>query len=223
MNYRDLLKAHAIFELISKGDRSYWDFYRKEAWNLDNLNVGTVKDFILKFLNRWRSRISYGVAPQLFNQLLDCKVHFDRLANADLTHCNFEVVSDEITSVFYKLKPVIGSTGASKVLHIIRPKLLVMWDRDIREKIFSFKYGLSNDYIAFMREMQNKAVDALKSYVETHEDTSNYSEAENAIEKMCDGKTLAKIMDEYNYIHAHYDVKPKIECPYCNKAIELGV
>ena len=228
LNYRDLLKAHAIFELISKGDTSYWDFYGKETWSLNNLNVKTVKVPILKFLNKYQSHISYRVAPQLLDKLRDCKVHFDRLGNTDLTHCNFEVGSSEITSVFSKLEPLIHSTGTSKVLHMIKPKLLVMWDRDIREKMCHFENGLSNGdiarkYVDFLKEMHNQAIDILKSYVETHEDTSNYSEAEKIIEKTCNGKTLAKLMDEYNYIHVHYDVKPEIECPYCNKNIKLGV
>lgn len=222
MNYNDLLKAHAILELISRGDKSYWDFYGREVWSLNNLNVQVVKDHILKFLNKWRSRISYQVAPSLHSKLLTCKVHIDKLGKASLRECDFQTVSTEIKQIFNELEPVIGSTGTSKVLHMTKPNLFVMWDRAIR-KDFGYRHGLSSEYITFMMEMQNRAIAVVKSYLEVHEDINSYAEAEKAIEKTCNGKTLAKLVDEYNWVHAHCDAKPKLLCPHCKKTIELGV
>lgn len=222
LNYKDLLKAHAIFELISKGDKDYWDFYGKDVWSLEKLSVDTVKRDAIKFLNKWRSRIPYARADSLLDKLLDIKVHLDVLHDTSLRDADIQGLSGKIKRIFDGLEPTVGSTGASKIIHMIKPKFFVMWDRDIR-KDFGYRYGLSNEYLTFMKRMQEEAENVVKNYREVHTDINSDNEAEKNIERICDRKTLAKLLDEYNWIRVHYKVKPKWECPHCNKTIELGI
>ncbi len=88
------------------------------------------------------------------------------------------------------------ATGASKILHMIYPELFVMWDGAIRDG-----YGFGGEYEGvqyedFLRRMQRVANYAINQ-VEEECDVSR----EDAIESLkCDGHTLAKALDEYNYV-----------------------
>jgi len=221
LGYKDLLKAHAIFEIVNKGDKTYWEFYGRPVWSLNNLTVDLVRNNTLKFLNKWRSRIPYSCSKNLYSKLDHCKPDFDALVNEDLAVVNIEISSDKIRKVFDSLEPAIGSTGTSKVMHMIRPRLFVMWDRDIRNE-FGYKWGIGRDYIDFMRKMYQWAKDLTDSFRKAQRNVSDDHEARERIEEMCSGKTLAKLLDEYNYIHVHYKgVKALIKCPYCDRNIEM--
>ena len=88
------------------------------------------------------------------------------------------------------------ATGASKILHMIYPELFVMWDGVIRGG-----YGFGGKYegeqcVDFLRRMQRLAKYAI-SQIEKKCGVSR----DKAIARLqCDGHTLAKALDEYNYV-----------------------
>ena len=91
------------------------------------------------------------------------------------------------------------ATGASKILHIINPKLFVMWDGAIRTG-YICKLGKTNEgwiwYTEFLQAMQNLAKCAIDQVV--CECGVSYSEATESL--TCSGHTLAKTLDEYNFM-----------------------
>ncbi len=60
----------------------------------------------------------------------------------------------------------VGSVSASKLMHLLIPKLFVMWDESIKGK-----YGVGGkpeDYFSFMEKMQELAWGFLRMYAEEH-------------------------------------------------------
>ena len=96
------------------------------------------------------------------------------------------------------------STDTSKALHGMIPELFVMWDNKIRKGILGIKgTGSGREYDGtcyaeeFLPLMQSRAKQVLDSFVEKH--GGDYVTASIAISKSCNGFTLAKLIDEFNY------------------------
>jgi len=100
------------------------------------------------------------------------------LQKEDFKNINFDKYSKEIKKSFRLLSGMKGiqKTGASKVLHILFPKIFVMWDGYIR-RYYGFKKGDENDYLNFLKLMQQKFF-----YVKDLKE-----------------RTAAKLIDEHNY------------------------
>ena len=85
----------------------------------------------------------------------------------------------DIKYIFGTLSKINGIqyTGASKLMHLTIPEVFIMWDGYIR-KAGGFKKGDAEDYFNFLKKMQQE------------------------FKGMCKGKerTLAKCIDEYNYV-----------------------
>lgn len=116
-------------------------------------------------------------------------------------------ISDAIRRVYRKLDPIdyIGSpTAISKILHLLNPEVFVMWDNDIR-KAYKKKNRRVREtpegYLEFLNEMQKELEDALNDY--RKETKKELDEIEREIRARYRNKTLAKIVDEYNWITAH--------------------
>jgi len=90
------------------------------------------------------------------------------------------------------------STDASKILHTIIPNFFVMWDKRIRDE--TVQGGVRGAVYAFyfLPKMQGELKEAIETCMEdrrlTREDAIKY------ICEKCDGKTLAKLVDEFNYM-----------------------
>ncbi len=92
-----------------------------------------------------------------------------------------------IRRVFSKFKKLLGQTGASKALSLLNPKLFVMWDTAIRQRLKKqLVPGIDNGqlaehYVLFLRETQR-----------------NIDRYEIA-RKVKRGSILAKKIDEFHY------------------------
>ena len=81
------------------------------------------------------------------------------------------------------------------MLHIVYPRLFVMWDEAIRGG-YGCSKGEGDQYVDFLRRMQRLANYAI-CQIEKECDVSR----EDAIESLkCEGHTLAKTLDEYNFM-----------------------
>ncbi|MEW5924662.1 MAG: hypothetical protein AB1746_11805 [Candidatus Zixiibacteriota bacterium] len=117
-----------------------------------------------------------------------------RLSNIDINHYR-----DDIKKIYKEVSGFNGikHTGAAKVMHLRNPELFVIWDDFIRgAKPIKYYESLNivrkgkwkhrqyenneNGYFDFMVQMQHAA-----------------SEVKNLVP----GKTLAKLIDEYNYVN----------------------
>lgn len=92
----------------------------------------------------------------------------------------------------------VGSTPASKALHMTAPGLLVMWDTPIRNRIAHGSSGYHYAYI-FLPTMKRNVDDVIQSYI--RETNCDSKEAVAQIQKER-GKdyTLAKMIDEFNWV-----------------------
>jgi len=103
----------------------------------------------------------------------------------------------------------IGPTAISKILHLFNPEIFVMWDKNIREK-----YGAKEEakgYLDFLKSMQAEVKKVLEEKAKEKE--CNIKEV---IEEICRElpskklgqkyrKTLAKLIDEYNWWLANHE------------------
>ena len=86
------------------------------------------------------------------------------------------------------------ATAASKILHIINPELFIPWDGAIIRGYGGYSRRLF--YTDFLRRMQQ-----LANYAISQVEKECCLSRECAIESLkCDGHTLAKTLDEYNYM-----------------------
>ena len=157
-----------------------WDFY---PMFLKLINNGFEIEALLFMLSTWNFA-SFRYALRGFNldkfiKTIDkVKITLKPLREKSFRNINFDKYSKEIKKSFKLLSDIKGvqKTGTPKVLHLLFPKVFVMWDGYIR-KYYGFKKGDENDYLNFLKLMQEKFPEV----------------------KSSNGRTEAKLIDEHNY------------------------
>jgi len=211
-HYTDLIKAHKLF-LKEEGRFKFYDAYLKardpNVW-LQSSDV-PLKEGLLLFgwVHSWQPNFEGDLANflQIHKTLLPSLKVF---GNETLIAIDFtDATKDSLCEIFDSIalctrKPRYGkqrfeSTAASKILHVLIPKLFVMWDRAIRRGILGDAERKSAREYAyeFLPEMQKLAKTFLDSYI--NEKGGDYESAAREIGKMTDNYTLAKVIDELNY------------------------
>lgn len=214
MDYRKLLEYSKKFEEIEVRDV----FYKIAARLISKSNSLDDKvDAILVILLTWNQAfyrykpIDANHVETFSNVMREFERIFDLLKgknldninlgqeifeNRDSTIADLPSYKDVILLIFDGFLEVLGPTGASKAMHLINSKLFMMWDNAIR-KHYSCS-TTSEDYIKFMENMQRIAKEIVRSYCE--EFNCSREEAIENICKIANGKTLPKLIDEYNYV-----------------------
>jgi len=107
------------------------------------------------------------------------KPYFEKFKGKSIETIDFDDYKNDIQHIFQELSNIKGIqyTGASKLMHLTIPEVFVMWDAYIR-KVWGFKEGKSDDYFNFLKKMQEE--------FKTFENSKD--------------RTLAKLIDEYNYV-----------------------
>lgn len=206
-HYTDLINAHNILRLIGKR-WGFYDTYMKnkdpDAW-FKSANIPIIEGLLLfGFVHSWDPYFQ-GDLVNFFNIYKDIfsiikKFEHTTIINVDLSN----EVKNSISEIFDKIarcskRRRFESTDASKILHAIIPNLFVMWDRNIRKAIIGNKERDGRCYaFEFLPKMQEAAKEYLDDYVK--ENGGNYESATLQISTMADNHTLAKLIDEYNYV-----------------------
>ena len=123
-----------------------------------------------------------------------CKPYFDKLRGESLQGMRLEDYEADIKYIYGTLSKVeeIKSTGASKLMCLENPNLFVMWDKGIREDVYKIKgKAQEEDYFHFLEIIKEKA----RHIVWTPQ--------------KCNNITLAKAIDEFNYIKAPEEQEKK--------------
>jgi len=109
-----------------------------------------------------------------------CNPIFNKIKDKRLETVNFDEIKSEIKELYNILSSIKGVkyTGASKLMHLKNPNLFIMWDCYIK-KHYGFRKGTAEDYVNFLKKMQ-------QIFTNIKWNHSN--------------KTLAKAIDEYNYV-----------------------
>lgn len=209
MIYKKMKKVVRLYE-------QYWDGAYFEAYyylrnylknnKLSNIRNEDVERSISKFFKIWMKmmRVNWG-DPEIIHNIKETirqlSRHFEKLKIENLEKIEFDKnIENTIKEIFNALKNVevgggrlLGSVGTSKIMHIILPELFQMWDGQI---IYACGYT-NNDaenFIKFMKQMQNEAKELLKSCSKTKEKLCKEFEHHHEI------RTLPKLIDEYNFV-----------------------
>jgi hypothetical protein len=207
-----------LYEAVRSGSESYhnhpkvWDrFYvsymqdkRQELWDsctVDELEAGR----LIRFLNQWSTH--YQTRPaELATAINSVLPILNRLAEQDLLHVDFGQVFVGSEPASYTIEMAFDviagcgrryeSTGASKILHTLNPRLFVMWDAGIRAATGIRGQGDGLGYAhRFLPKMQQLA----KTVVAECMRDCGVSES-GALRVICTcGHSLAKVIDEYNW------------------------
>jgi len=186
----DFEEAHKEFEKLEKNG-SFYPLFTKLVNQEDKLIAYL---FILSTWNfaGFRYLINKFDINKFAKTIDDLEPLFNKFEGKKLRTTNFEDFEKEINEIYNVLSSQVKSVGATKIMHIRKPELFIMWDRRIREY-----YGLRDDsaqtYIKFLKQMQNK-----------------FKNIKVDEEK----RTFAKAIDEYNYV--------KITKPIMNLEKELA-
>jgi hypothetical protein len=185
---------------------------RKDLAKLDCTKhlIGIVKPFLIKWGRMGRVVGREGLDWRgLGERLRSSEKDFGNLREEKFQTIDFEKdeISDSITTTYGKLDPLpyLGSpTTISKTLHLLNPEIFVMWDIGIRnryKKKNNYVLCNSGGYLEFLKETQSEIREALNDRQKmTGKDLDRI---EKELRKKYENKTLAKLVDQYNYGIAH--------------------
>ncbi len=215
MKYRALTRTVKTYA-ATVYDGPYLDCIARPEWQrLPSLTNRQILDVVLGFLNNWQCRIpkTAKVATALSEAFRDTALLFQALQGQRLENINLTTLVEAgsecltcaraIASIFDRLVAVgsrFSHVAAVKTMHMANPGLFVMWDNDIlashghRQEPYGWFYAYK-----FLPAMQVEANELIETYKTLHE--ASREAAVRSIEKECGGrKTLAKLLDEYNYM-----------------------
>jgi hypothetical protein len=116
-------------------------------------------------------------------------------------------VSTTIKNIFSRIRsiPYIGGhTSTPKIMHLLDPEIFVMWDKDIRETYNERNNRItdsSSGYLEFLKEIQKELRQSFRA--RQKEIGRSLDEIEKEIRSKYGNKTLARIVDEHNWMNAH--------------------
>jgi hypothetical protein len=168
--------------------------------------LGVIKPFLIECGTMARVVGQQGLDWTGYGQSIrDMEPHFAKLREKRFitTDFNEEAVSNAVKTVHSGLKrfPKLGGpTVVSKVLHLLNPEIFVMWDGNIR-RVYHAKNRHVNEFPEGHLEFVKEAQKELKEAVTDHQrETGNsLDQVEQEIGGRFKNKTLARIIDEYNY------------------------
>jgi len=228
MHWQKLIEASELFRKDDQDEKTdgyynaYYDAYMKERkpdqWEADTGPSDDEVARLFRFLNQWRTRYQDNKGSQgqfrdaylrVLKQLRLLKGYSLVEARLDSQVADGKTLSETIQEVFETLASAGKKhqwTGASKVLHVLQPRMFVMWDTAIRGG-YAIKDGSeSSDYASwFLRRMQCEAREAVDSFVA--ETKLERRVAVPELEKLGGGRPITKLLDEYNYC------KFRVRCP----------
>lgn len=204
MNWHELIKGSELYHLKEKRDHFYDDYMKKKDWDeWDNPDLPDSEIILLfTFLNQWSTRYPSGLDQvQAFQSAYKSSfptirvLKSDRLEDSDLNENKLSQIEDVFARIAF-----CGSrdeaTGASKILHTIIPNFFVMWDINIGSGYAVIRTPHEYAY-KFLRRMQKQANEAILSYAS--EFKCEREAAISGIISKGNGRTITKLIDEYNY------------------------
>ena len=207
MMYQAVELGSRLFHELESRQRYYDEYLVSDSSSrlrsMTNLDVRAVSRLIL-FLNQWSTRYRTP-AEDLLEAIESVAPIFKNLHELTLLDADFDgsfagdcSVKEAIQIVFdaiVKRGPRVETTGTSKILHMINPDLFVMWDAPIRG---GYAVGKSaEDYSErFLPRVQGQVRLAMRQYSEA----TGVSKTEVVEHFTQCGHTLAKVIDEFNYV-----------------------
>jgi len=207
MHHKKLIEAHGLFYGGWEYRAPYYDDYMRnknwEEWSSGSVSIGEIQK-LFNFIRRWDYHFKGN--PEVFKKIFEYvyptikQLQHKKIEDANLAD---EQLRRNIQEVFDRVADCPGtgryeSTDASKILHAILPDLFVMWDDKIRDgMVAGGHYGAVYANV-FLLKVQGELEEAIKTCMD--EEHLGRKEAIEFICEQCNGKVLAKLADEYNYM-----------------------
>lgn len=206
MHYKKLIEAHRLFYGGFEYRAPYYDDYMQsknwKEWASDSVSIAEIEK-LFHFIHKWDYH--FKGKPEVFKKTYEYvypiieQLGHEKIEDSNL---NDENLRRKIRYVFDRVADCPGtgryeSTDASKILHTLLPNFIVMWDNKIRDGMSVGKRGISYANV-FLPKVQEELEEAIRTCVDERGLTRVGAIA--YIREQCDGKTLAKLADEYNYM-----------------------
>jgi len=221
MHYKDLLKAAELFMKDPYGyDYAYRCARETIDWrNLHNLSKEEIINRVIEFLNDWGCRLESTYFDKIasglkdtFGQIISFLKAIENETLEDIDFSKVKKVDDKDFNHFQIIHLIfvrfcnIGYrfrwVAASKTLHMVLPRVFVMWDNPIC-KALGLDLSTHSYAYNFLPQMKQEANEAISTYMQYHNcerDVAIRSIIEKSREISGYEKTLAKLVDEYNWI-----------------------
>jgi len=207
MHYKELLQAHKDFYKPENIRAHYYDEYMKgkdwQSWGSTVPLCEVMKLF--GFILGWEPEFQGdpGKFQQIYEEIYPVikGLYQERIEDIDFSN---EKLKQDIEQVFDKVAGCPARkrnewTAASKILHTLLPNFFIMWDGKIRQKILGEGKNRGRDYAyEFLPKMQAELEEALKTCME--DNSLSREESKRLLTRCCDGKTLPKLIDQFNYV-----------------------
>ena len=205
LHYRELAKGISVAR-TGKHDSSLPSepYPKPDGWYEKALETKDM-DAIHFFLKEWNPRVGFDV-EHLKRLVEEVEADLKAIKTISLHTTDLkdgvtksgEKLHSFIVRLFTKTSGVLKYTGASKFLHVLNPKIFVMWDDSIRKAYGC--YGNGEGYYNFLIRMQWELVELIDSFREDFD-----CDAKEAIRLICKTfyksgyKSITQLLDEYNY------------------------
>lgn len=205
LDYKKLIEADKLYYRIEPRGFNYDGYMKRKNWNAwlsPNVPFEEV-ELLFGFIKSW-DRFFQG-DKDLFLEIY--KEVFPLITMIRNDKIEESVLSSELTTevrrAFDRIADCPGggryeSTDASKILHTLVPGFFIMWDDKIKNGTVQGGSNGAVYAIKFLPKMQTELNEAIESCMK--ERTISREEATENISNTCHGKTLAKLIDEYNYV-----------------------
>ena len=206
MHYRDIQITNKAFYAIEPRAVFYDNYLKqKDAKQWTESVTREEAEKLLRFITSWDHHF-IGEIETFQHIYSDISPDLDFLKDKSIESVDLDnpQVEKSISHIFDKVADGLcykhQSTDASKILHTILPNLMVMWDRKIREGILKdVNKDWGTAYVwEFLSKMQKEAREAIASCAQEKELSS--ADAKRTIEETCRGHSLAKLIDQHNYV-----------------------
>jgi len=183
-------------------------FYHKAISELTlNVDPKIACSLLIRFLELWGVReASTRISPvELSQKISDLKPMLKKM-NISILDGKFDKMKDEIVEAFKEIRSVknVCPTSASRILHLLRPKLFVMWDAEVARE---YEVKMSPEgYLDFLEKCQFMLGWILDEYRR-----SGISDPESHLLNKY-GKPLTKLLDEYNRLYIRRWISPTTPC-----------
>jgi hypothetical protein len=166
------------------------------------------------YIQRLKKDVKEKLEENILSAYTNTREDFESLKNERLetVDLNDDLTVEKIKRIFKTFSSFksIGITGASKAIHLINPRLFMMWDNEIRKNYHcihsqrGIQETIEECYIKFMKTMQEIAQEILqqKSLEELwkiHPTYLNQPQFVNAFSETSK-REITKMLDECNYV-----------------------
>lgn len=207
MDYAELIRAHALYE--SKYGNNFYRIALNvcQRGGIEEKTVA-IASFLIYFNKVWYIHSDEGKnafnnlekhVSDIYEVIKTTAPIIEELKDVSLINANLDdvFIENSIKTLYKRFLNVFGATGASKALHLLQPKLFVMWDDNIR-KSYRIDVPDEDGYLRFLKIARKEIAEFVKDCAKKN--GLSFEDAEKFIKEKTGLVELTKLFDELNYL-----------------------